>query len=99
MAALLEKRSRGVRFNDSVRNLRQFQNPYMLDNAATLFDIDQHGSNYPEHIYDPHAAPPDDHYEALAEAHRQLQAARSTVSFRAGGTLHAQASTQRGQRR
>lgn len=47
------KKSTGFDIVASIRSKKEFENPYILQEVIEYFEIDEHASNYPEHIFNP----------------------------------------------
>merc|ERR1712060_849803 len=60
----LRKRGRSIR--DYIQGSRDWSNPYILERVIKVFELDEHGSNYPKDIFDPArvAEHPSDYYDA-----------------------------------
>ena len=52
--SLLKKKSMGVDFNESIQSRKDFRNPSIYEKLVTFCKLDEFGSNYPSHLYDPH---------------------------------------------
>lgn len=46
---------KGMSINEKVRHGKDFKNPYLLNWLVDHCDIDEIGSNYPPHLFNPHA--------------------------------------------
>ena len=80
----------GNSFTVALRSKPAFGNPYCLEEALTTFGIDDRGTAFPAALWDPHALPPSDSYDALAirqameeEARKVRLASRGAVEFAA----------------
>jgi hypothetical protein len=78
----------GNSFTAALRSKPAFSNPYCLEEALTTFGIDDRGTAFPAGLWDPHALPPSDSYDALAirqameeEARKVRLASRGAVEF------------------
>ena len=40
-------------FNFTLQSMKSFHNPSILNTIATIYEIDQNGSNYPPQLFDP----------------------------------------------
>eukprot|EP00457_Paulinella_chromatophora_P002916 gb/GEZN01002921.1/.p1 GENE.gb/GEZN01002921.1/~~gb/GEZN01002921.1/.p1 ORF type:complete len:459 (-),score=119.69 gb/GEZN01002921.1/:728-2104(-) len=56
-----------VSFNQSLQNRKEFHNPYILEKIARDYQIEQDGTNYPPHLYDPGFIEGEDCYQDLAK--------------------------------
>lgn len=59
--------------NESLRSLKQFHNPAILEKVAWEFEINAFGSNYPPDKFDPKCFSPDDDYEAIRAAQEKME--------------------------
>eukprot|EP00455_Lapot_gusevi_P041710 TRINITY_DN4872_c0_g1_i1.p1 TRINITY_DN4872_c0_g1~~TRINITY_DN4872_c0_g1_i1.p1 ORF type:complete len:306 (+),score=50.71 TRINITY_DN4872_c0_g1_i1:60-977(+) len=59
-------------FNQNLTSMRLYKNPSILEKIVCSLNIDQIGSNYPSHLYDPHAFSDADFYEAIAQKRADL---------------------------
>ena len=78
----------GHSLTEQLRKHRDFGNPYHLEEVITTFGIDDKGSGYPAHLWDPLSLPVDGHAEVLdakqaqqEEARRARQAQRTAIVF------------------
>mmetsp|Transcript_30614 Transcript_30614/g.74592 ORF Transcript_30614/g.74592 Transcript_30614/m.74592 type:complete len:286 (-) Transcript_30614:165-1022(-) len=59
--------------NESLRSLKAFHNPYILQKVAQEFKIVATGSNYHPDIFDPNAIPPEDNYEVIQKNQKKYE--------------------------
>ena len=62
----------GSRFLDSIRSVKEFNNPYSLEKVAKFFEIDNVGSCYPASSFDPHGYAAEDYYERIASVQKVM---------------------------
>eukprot|EP00470_Lotharella_oceanica_P003359 CAMPEP_0170170274 /NCGR_PEP_ID=MMETSP0040_2-20121228/3239_1 /TAXON_ID=641309 /ORGANISM="Lotharella oceanica, Strain CCMP622" /LENGTH=298 /DNA_ID=CAMNT_0010409557 /DNA_START=32 /DNA_END=928 /DNA_ORIENTATION=- len=60
--------------NKSLRGLKSFHNPYILQKVAQEFKINTVGSNYPPHLFSPSDVPKEDFFDALKKRQKQHEA-------------------------
>mmetsp|Transcript_19851 Transcript_19851/g.27944 ORF Transcript_19851/g.27944 Transcript_19851/m.27944 type:complete len:344 (-) Transcript_19851:391-1422(-) len=66
--------------NESLRSLKGFHNPYILQKVAEEFKIYPTGSNYPRHLFDPRSIPVGDFYEEVSKAQKAYEAQKASSS-------------------
>jgi hypothetical protein len=76
-AELAPKARDGLAVNRCVRSARRFRNPDLLEKLVAYLDVQQAGTNYPAELYDPTAFGPEEYYEQLERARRQLEEQQS----------------------
>jgi len=59
-------RKKGKKIRDHIQGSRDWSNPYILERVIKVFELDEHGSNYPKEVFDPKriAEHPSDYYDA-----------------------------------
>merc|ERR1740121_178694 len=64
--SLHDLRRRGRSIRDHIQGSRDWSNPYILERVIKVFDLDEHGSNYPKERYAPASIVehPSDYYDA-----------------------------------
>lgn len=71
VAALLEKKSRlGLDLNRNLQQRKDFRNPSIYEKLVQFCNIDEFGSSYPEHLFQPHEWGEESHYQNLAKAQK-----------------------------
>ncbi|KAL8214475.1 hypothetical protein R6Q57_003924 [Mikania cordata] len=93
---LLLKKKSGRSFNSEVRNRKEYRNPDFLLHAVTYQDIDQIGSCFSKHVFDPHGYDKTDYYDEIeADLKRELERREQEkkknqkIDFLSGGTQSA----------
>eukprot|EP00927_Polykrikos_kofoidii_P074483 TRINITY_DN70484_c0_g1_i1.p1 TRINITY_DN70484_c0_g1~~TRINITY_DN70484_c0_g1_i1.p1 ORF type:complete len:267 (+),score=47.84 TRINITY_DN70484_c0_g1_i1:94-894(+) len=63
---LHDLRKRGKSIRDHIQSSRDWSNPYVLERVIKVFELDEHGSNYPKQLFDSCnvAEHPSDYYDA-----------------------------------
>lgn len=79
------QREEGKYISEHLRTQRGYKNPDFLQKMVEYLGVDEVGSNYPQQVFDPHALPPDDFYDKLAE---QWQAEQVCPSCTSHARLH-----------
>ena len=81
-------RALGTAPTAQLRAHRDFGNPYHLEEVISTYGIDDKGTGYPQHLWDPLALPVAGHADVLdarqaqqEEARRQRQAQRTSIAF------------------
>merc|ERR1712046_8200 len=61
-----ELRKRGRSIREHLQGSRDWSNPYILERIIKVFELNQHGSNYPKELFDASAIAehPSDYYDA-----------------------------------
>ena len=77
---LRKQQERGQTLNHAMKSHRDYRNPNFLQKMVEFCDIQQYGSCYPEHLWDPTALHPEDHATALLQEHADWQDRRALVS-------------------
>ncbi|TPX62322.1 hypothetical protein PhCBS80983_g00556 [Powellomyces hirtus] len=65
----LHLKAAGMRFNDRLEQTHAFRNPSIMSKLIEYLGLDELGSNFPSHIYDPKAFSEDAFFDRIA--HRQ----------------------------
>ncbi|XP_046860530.1 SAP30-binding protein-like [Xenia sp. Carnegie-2017] len=83
---LLDTKHRtGVDLKHSIQRKKNFRNPSIYEKLVSFCSINETGTNYPKHIYDPFSWTEDSFYERLSkiqkEQHEKKQKERSKVEF------------------
>ncbi|XP_076950100.1 uncharacterized protein LOC143622978 [Bidens hawaiensis] len=93
---ILLKKKTGRSFNSEVRNRKEYRNPDFLLHAVTYQDIDQIGSCFSKHVFDPHGYDPADYYDEIeadlkreAERKEQEKKKNQKIDFLSAGTQSA----------
>ena len=71
IALLQKKASTGIDVNVSVQNRKDFRNPSIYERLVQLRNLDEFGTNYPPHLYDPNEWEEDSNYDNLLKAQRK----------------------------
>lgn len=70
--ALLEKEQRlGLDLNQHLQGRKDFRNPSIYEKLVTALNLDEFGTNFPEHVYDPKAWGEEENYKNLLEAQKK----------------------------
>ena len=70
--ALLQKEQRlGLDLNQHLQGRKDFRNPSIYEKLVTALDLDEFGTNFPEHLYNPKAWGEESHYTKLLEAQKK----------------------------
>merc|ERR1740121_2546662 len=66
VCSLHDLRRKGKSIRDHIQGSRDWSNPYILERVVKVFELDEHGSNFPKEIFDPAniAEHPSDWYDA-----------------------------------
>ncbi len=59
------KKSLGYDHNRRIRNNKEFANPSMYEKLIEMFEVDECGTNFEKHVFDPRGFPSDCFYEKL----------------------------------
>ena len=62
---LAMKERRGMSFNAALRDSKGYRNPDFMQQAVAMQEIDEIGSCFPKHVFDPHGLPEEDYYLEL----------------------------------
>ncbi|KAK9843359.1 hypothetical protein WJX74_010864 [Apatococcus lobatus] len=81
---LKTQRERGQTLNHAMKSHRDYRNPNFLQKMVEFCDIQQYGSCYPVHLWDPTALPPEDHATALLQEHAAWQDRRAAERQKRG---------------
>ena len=69
---MLEKKHRGkLSLNEHVQKKKDFRNPSIYEKLVLYCGIDETGTNYPRHLYNPSSWGPESYYDALAKAQKE----------------------------
>ncbi len=60
-------------FTANLKQKKDFGNPELLQRVIEVFGIDEHASNYPPAIFDPHSYEPEDYIDQVRARQRQLE--------------------------
>ncbi|CAI4223664.1 unnamed protein product [Auanema sp. JU1783] len=85
LAMFFRKKAQGISLNEQLQGKRQFLNPSCYESFIESFDLDEKGSNFPAHIFDPHGFPEDCFYEKLNEEQRKLTEAKDREALKKSG--------------
>ena len=70
--ALLEKEQRlGLDLNQHLQGRKDFRNPSIYEKLVTALSLDEFGTNFPEHVYDPKAWKEEENYKNLLDAQKK----------------------------
>lgn len=70
--ALLQKEERlGLDLNQHLQGRKDFRNPSIYEKLVTALNLDEFGTNFPEHLYDPKGWGEDSTYTKLLEAQKK----------------------------
>ncbi|CAK4082875.1 unnamed protein product [Aphanomyces euteiches] len=75
----LEHTERGLSFIGSLRDKKEFDNPYILAKVVDYFGIEEMQSNFPKEVYDPYGYNLDDYYDKLNMALQKEQERRAML--------------------
>ncbi|ETW04847.1 hypothetical protein H310_03970 [Aphanomyces invadans] len=62
----LEHKERGMSFIESLRNKKEFDNPYILAKVVEYFSIEEMQTNFPKDVFDPYGYDLGDYMEKLS---------------------------------
>merc|ERR1712070_1360379 len=64
--SMYEKKKQGRSIREHLQGSRDWSNPYILERIIKVFELNQHGSNYPKELFDASAIAehPSDFYDA-----------------------------------
>jgi len=68
---MYERKMAGMDVNEYVQKKKNFRNPSIYQKLVSYIGIDEHGTNFPKHIYDPSIWGPESYYEELAKAQKE----------------------------
>lgn len=69
---LLEKKGRlGIDLNRNVQERKDFRNPSIYDKLVQFCNLDEVGTNYPEHLFNPHEWSEDSYYDNLLKTQKK----------------------------
>ena len=68
ITSLLKKKAMGVHLNESIQNRKDFRNPSIYEKLVSFCKLDEFGSNYPDHLYNPHEWNEESYYKTLRKA-------------------------------
>ena len=71
IAKMIEKKKNGMNVNNYVQTKKEFRNPSIYEKLVSFIGIDEHGSNFPKHLYDPNIWEAESFYDALAKAQKE----------------------------
>jgi len=71
-----EMKKEGKSVNESLRQSKAFRNPDILEKLVVFCNINEIGSNYPLHLWNPAGYQPDDFYDAIAAEQRKMEERR-----------------------
>jgi hypothetical protein len=71
-----EMKVAGTSINDNLRKSKAFRNPDILEKLVLYCNINEIGSNYPPHLFDPFIFKEEDFYDAIAQEQRRLEEKR-----------------------
>jgi len=71
-----EMKKEGKSINESLRQSKAFRNPDILEKLVVYCNINEIGSNYPLHLWNPAAHNPEDFYDAIAAEQRRMEERR-----------------------
>lgn len=72
IARMIEKQRSGRwNVNEHVQQKKEFRNPSIYEKLISYIGIEEHGTNYPKHLYDPSIWGEEDYYEALARKQKE----------------------------
>ncbi|GAA5887421.1 hypothetical protein JCM5296_007134 [Sporobolomyces johnsonii] len=86
------RQTRGLHFNDSLHASKAFRNPRIYAKLVEFVDVDETGTNWSKHVWDPKALGPDAMASRIAELQKirseakasgQLSGTRSSIAFTA----------------
>lgn len=70
--ALLQKEQRlGLDLNQHLQGRKDFRNPSIYEKLVTALNLDEFGTNFPEHLYNPKGWGEESHYTNLLEAQKK----------------------------
>ena len=69
---MFERKNAGMDVNEYVQKKKAFRNPSIYEKLVSYIGIDEHGTNYPKHIYDPAIWGPESFYEELAKTQKEF---------------------------
>lgn len=69
---LLQKQALlGIDVNKTIQDRKDFRNPSIFTKMIEFSNLDEFGTNYPEHMYNPHDWSEDDYYDNIAKAQKK----------------------------
>lgn len=71
VAKMLDKKNSGMNVNEYLQKKKAFRNPSIYEKLVSYIGIDEHGTNFPKHIYDPDMWGPESFYDALAKTQKE----------------------------
>lgn len=71
VAKMMAKKNSGMNVNDYVQKKKEFRNPSIYEKLVSFIGIDEHGTNFPRHLYDPTIWGPESYYDSLAKTQKE----------------------------
>lgn len=71
VAKMMAKKNSGMNVNEYVQRKKEFRNPSIYEKLVSFIGIDEHGTNFPKHLYDPTIWGPESFYEALSKTQKE----------------------------
>ncbi|KAI9105437.1 HCNGP-like protein-domain-containing protein, partial [Phlyctochytrium arcticum] len=78
IARWLQLKESGMHFNARLEKTHAFRNPAIMNKLISYLGLDEIGSNYPSHIYDPHGFPAEAFSDAIVRKQQQRPAVATT---------------------
>ena len=74
---LLQKQAAlGIDVNRTIQDRKDFRNPSIYKKLIDFSNLDEFGTNYPEHLYNPHEWTEEDYYDNLSKAQKKAHEKR-----------------------
>lgn len=68
---LQKKAGMGIDVNANLQNRKDFRNPSIYERLVQLRNLDEFGTNYPPHLFDPHEWDEESYYDNLLKSQRK----------------------------
>ncbi len=79
---LLQKKGQlGIDLNRNVQRRKDYRNPSIYEKLVHFCDLDEFGSNYPEHLYNPHEWGAESFYDSLQKAQKKAYEKKEKAKF------------------
>ncbi len=83
--ALLQKQAvLGIDVNKTIQDRKDFRNPSIFTKMIEFSNLDEFGTNYPEHIYNPHNWNEEDYYENISKAQKKAYEKKEKAKLERG---------------
>ncbi|XP_064391645.1 SAP30-binding protein-like [Halichondria panicea] len=82
---LLQKQAvLGIDVNKTIQGRKDFRNPSIYKKLIEFSNLDEFGTNYPEHLHNPHEWSEDDYYDNLSKAQKKAYEKKERAKLERG---------------